>query len=146
MRNLNAQFSNAFGTRIASGSDFEEEEVGWDLPLIQLENDLHPLTRYIRRRSRKILSSILVTSNKRQIATGNFFFFSFLFFSLALGSPIGKNIRDKRAACILSPCVYKFSSDQSYERLIIKQNSLAHAYVYKRGQTSLKLNRHLTRF
>ena len=49
MRNSNAQFSNAFGTRIASGSDFEEEEVGWDLPLIQLENDLHPLTRYIRR-------------------------------------------------------------------------------------------------
>lgn len=49
MRNSNAQFSNAFGTRIGSGSDFEEEEVGWDLPLIQLENDLHPLTRYIRR-------------------------------------------------------------------------------------------------
>ncbi|XP_068982765.1 myosin-IIIb-like isoform X2 [Bombus flavifrons] len=30
---------------MSSGSDFEEEEVGWDLPLIQLENDLHPLTR-----------------------------------------------------------------------------------------------------
>ncbi|XP_017761248.1 PREDICTED: myosin-IIIb-like isoform X2 [Eufriesea mexicana] len=30
---------------MSSGSDFEEEEAGWDLPLIQLENDLHPLTR-----------------------------------------------------------------------------------------------------
>ncbi|XP_017794743.1 PREDICTED: myosin-IIIb-like isoform X2 [Habropoda laboriosa] len=30
---------------MSSGSDFEEEEVGWDLPLIQLENDLHPSSR-----------------------------------------------------------------------------------------------------
>ncbi|KAK0087267.1 hypothetical protein PV325_001365 [Microctonus aethiopoides] len=27
---------------MSSGSDFEDDEVGWDLPLIQLENDLHP--------------------------------------------------------------------------------------------------------
>lgn len=44
--NSNAQFSNAFGTHIASGSEFEDDEVGWDLPLIQLENDLHPSSRY----------------------------------------------------------------------------------------------------
>ncbi|XP_076621103.1 myosin-IIIb isoform X1 [Colletes latitarsis] len=30
---------------MSSGSDFEDDEVGWDLPLIQLENDLHPLSR-----------------------------------------------------------------------------------------------------
>ncbi|XP_043669123.1 myosin-IIIb-like isoform X6 [Vespula pensylvanica] len=30
---------------MSSGSDFEEDEVGWDLPLIQLENDLHPSAR-----------------------------------------------------------------------------------------------------
>ncbi|CAL7948662.1 unnamed protein product [Xylocopa violacea] len=30
---------------MSSGSDFEEDEVGWDLPLIQLENDLHPSSR-----------------------------------------------------------------------------------------------------
>lgn len=52
--NSNAQFSNAFGTRIGSGSDFEGDEVGWDLPLIQLENDLHPLSRYFRRISQNI--------------------------------------------------------------------------------------------
>lgn len=49
MENSNAQFSNAFGTRIGSGSDFDEDEAGWDLPLIQLENDLHPLSRYIKK-------------------------------------------------------------------------------------------------
>ncbi|XP_034945837.1 myosin-IIIb-like [Chelonus insularis] len=27
---------------MSSGSDFEEDEAGWDSPLIQLENDLHP--------------------------------------------------------------------------------------------------------
>ncbi|XP_031788630.1 myosin-IIIb isoform X2 [Nasonia vitripennis] len=42
---LNAKFSHDFGTRIGSGSDFEEEEAGWDLPLIQLENDLQPSSR-----------------------------------------------------------------------------------------------------
>lgn len=47
MGNSNAEFFNAFGTRIGSGSEFEEDEVGWDLPLIQLENDLHPSSRYI---------------------------------------------------------------------------------------------------
>ncbi|KAK2585257.1 hypothetical protein KPH14_009957 [Odynerus spinipes] len=30
---------------MSSGSDFEEDEVGWDSPLIQLENDLHPSAR-----------------------------------------------------------------------------------------------------
>ncbi|XP_034180215.2 myosin-IIIb isoform X1 [Osmia lignaria lignaria] len=30
---------------MSSGSDFDEDEAGWDLPLIQLENDLHPLSR-----------------------------------------------------------------------------------------------------
>lgn len=34
-----------FDIHIASGSEFDEDEVGWDLPLIQLENDLHPSTR-----------------------------------------------------------------------------------------------------
>lgn len=43
------QFSNASGTRIASGSEFEEDEVGWDSPLTRRENDLHPSSsRYIR--------------------------------------------------------------------------------------------------
>lgn len=37
---------NIFDTHIESGSDFEDEEVGWDLPLIQLENDHQPLSRY----------------------------------------------------------------------------------------------------
>lgn len=39
-------FSNDFGIRIASGSEFEDDEVGWDLPLIRRENDLHPSSRY----------------------------------------------------------------------------------------------------
>ncbi|KAG7210389.1 hypothetical protein KM043_011922 [Ampulex compressa] len=30
---------------MSSGSDFEDDEVGWDLPLIQLENDLQPSSR-----------------------------------------------------------------------------------------------------
>ncbi|XP_033323906.2 myosin-IIIb isoform X1 [Megalopta genalis] len=30
---------------MSSGSEFEEDEAGWDLPLIQLENDLHPSSR-----------------------------------------------------------------------------------------------------
>ncbi|XP_043279614.1 myosin-IIIb-like isoform X2 [Venturia canescens] len=30
---------------MSSGSEFEEDEVGWDLPLIQLENDLQPSAR-----------------------------------------------------------------------------------------------------
>ncbi|XP_015177355.1 PREDICTED: myosin-IIIb-like isoform X2 [Polistes dominula] len=30
---------------MSSGSEFEEDEVGWDSPLIQLENDLHPSAR-----------------------------------------------------------------------------------------------------
>lgn len=38
--------SNTFGIRIASGLEFEDDEVGWDSPLIRLENDLHSSSRY----------------------------------------------------------------------------------------------------
>ena len=43
---MNAIFYRDFGTRIESGSDLEEEEAGWDLPLTQLANDLQPTSRY----------------------------------------------------------------------------------------------------
>jgi hypothetical protein len=46
--NLNHTFYHNSGTHIESGSDFEEEEAGWDLPLIQLENDHQPSSRYNR--------------------------------------------------------------------------------------------------
>ncbi|XP_015595858.1 myosin-IIIb isoform X2 [Cephus cinctus] len=40
-----AKFYRDLKEEMSSGSEFEEDEVGWDLPLIQLENDLHPSSR-----------------------------------------------------------------------------------------------------
>ncbi|XP_015113330.1 myosin-IIIb [Diachasma alloeum] len=54
---------------MSSGSEFEEDEVGWDLPLIQLENDLHPST------SRNDQGHVLEVSSERQdrlIAQGDY--------------------------------------------------------------------------
>ncbi|XP_015438922.1 PREDICTED: myosin-IIIb-like [Dufourea novaeangliae] len=51
---------------MSSGSDFEDDEVGWDLPLIQLENDLHPLSRYTVDLSLIIRRRILVKYSFRE--------------------------------------------------------------------------------
>ncbi|XP_066603378.1 myosin-IIIb-like isoform X2 [Prorops nasuta] len=52
---------------MSSGSEFEDDEAGWDSPLIQLENDLHPSSR---RRTYQILE---VNAERRErLSQGDF--------------------------------------------------------------------------
>ncbi|XP_072749225.1 myosin-IIIb isoform X1 [Anoplolepis gracilipes] len=52
---------------MSSGSEFEDDEVGWDLPLIQLENELHTLSR---NRSGQILD--VNAERRNRAAQGDF--------------------------------------------------------------------------
>ncbi|XP_032682960.1 myosin-IIIb-like isoform X2 [Odontomachus brunneus] len=52
---------------MSSGSEFEDDEVGWDLPLIRLENDLHPSSR---NRSGQILE--MSAERRDRAAQGDF--------------------------------------------------------------------------
>ena len=67
MLNLNVDIYNYFGARIGSGSEFEEDEAGWDLPLIQLENDLQPSSRYRVKICRKLSLGFLQLEKRKLV-------------------------------------------------------------------------------